>query len=91
MDGPAKTFFKQTFETETDENAARAAPDQLPNRQVLARAIQLTIMEYFGDHPLDAYNNQLNYLNSILMANNDSQHVGNRVDEISKKNGLLSI
>jgi hypothetical protein len=27
MDGVAKTFFKQTFETETDENAARAAPD----------------------------------------------------------------
>jgi hypothetical protein len=58
---------------------------------VLARAIQLTIVEYFGDHPLDAYNNQLNYLNSISLANNDPQYVGNWVDEVSKKNGLLSL
>jgi len=85
MDGPARTFFQETYKNEVQANAALAPQDRLHWSDVLSRAIQLTIMEYFGDHPLDAYNNQLHYLNAISMGNMDPKLFSNRVAEISKK------
>ena len=85
MDGPARTFFQETYKNEVQTNAALAPQDRLHRSDVLSRAIQLTIMEHFGDHPLDAYDNQLHYLNVISMGNMDPKLFSNQVAEISKK------
>jgi len=91
MDGPAKTFFQETHENKVQTNAALAPQDILHRSDVVSRAIQLTIMECFGDHPLDAYNNQLHYLNAVSTGNMDPKLFSNWVAEISKKTTLLSI
>jgi len=86
VDGPARTFFQETYKNKVQPNAALAPQDRLHRRDVLSRAIQLTIMEHFGDHPMDACNSQLHCLNAISMGNMDPKLFSNRVAEISKKN-----